>query len=382
MEKKLQSNTGEKNIVNNSKENKPGVENKNESNNGQNSTNPPKPNEPHEKKKRKAFPKERYFMNVIQSYIVRNDFSKIISLSLQYDGSDFDEKDKNEKFLKLLRDRFGLEKYLCMVIKAQQELQRLYLEKKMHKKKGKKFGKSFFASLDPNSSTDVNTVEGFNNAILNNGMIPNVVDGNPDNPDDKNEVTYEDLNREINDILFGNLKKNLTGNNSMAKPVGAETKKPNDISTDNKDQGDYNSIFEKIIDTTDTKAKVNDNSSLFASIPTSNPNTKALSLGLSVHLHKDDANNIYKYYLHHYMNDTVAAYYCSDKKCSGSAKYMVETKKFEIISDHSLPYASHSYISKPFPNDIKLFKEFEIRNYKEAQLFKQSNGKSNISWYN
>jgi len=104
--------------------------------------------------------------------------------------------------------------------------------------------------------------------------------------------------------------------------------------------------------------------------------------GISVHLHKDDRKNIFKYYLHHYMNDGWAAFYCSDKRCTGSAKYNIESKKFEIYSPHSLTYGEHFYVNNPFPNDQRLFKEFQRRNFNEAQLFKQPNGKSNIYWYN
>jgi hypothetical protein len=115
----------------------------------------------------------------------------------------------------------------------------------------------------------------------------------------------------------------------------------------------------------------------------SNPNNPNLSnLGLSVHLHKDENNKIYKYYLHHYMHQGLAAFYCSDKRCSGSARYAIESKKFEISSNHSIPYEKHTYISQPFPNDQRLFKEFAKRYHKEAQLFKQANGRSNIFWYN
>jgi len=111
-------------------------------------------------------------------------------------------------------------------------------------------------------------------------------------------------------------------------------------------------------------------------------NLQAATLGLSVHLHKDKDKHIYKYYLHHHMKEGLAAYYCSDKRCTGSAKYTIDTKNFEIASEHSIPYDKHSYICKPFPNDQRLFREFEKRNYFEAQLFKQANGRSNIFWYN
>ena len=156
----------------------------------------------------------------------------------------------------------------------------------------------------------------------------------------------------------------------------------------NENKNDVNSVYSgndtnSVNDTSDVQSSINSfYSPLNNSLGMSNYNIQAMSLGLSVHLHKDENKNIFKYYLHHYMNESIAAYYCSDKKCSASAKYYIETKKFEIASEHSIPFEKHCYVSKPFPNDQRLFKEFAKRNFSEAQLFKQANKRSNIFWYN
>ena len=50
-------------------------------------------------KKKKYLKKEKYLMYVVQNYIVKYNFKKLIELTLQINYEDFDSKDKNEKFL-------------------------------------------------------------------------------------------------------------------------------------------------------------------------------------------------------------------------------------------------------------------------------------------
>jgi len=67
-------------------------------------------------------------------------------------------------------------------------------------------------------------------------------------------------------------------------------------------------------------------------------------LGLGVHFHKDENDNIYKYCLHHFLGETRAIFYCSDKQCKSIAKYDVESKDFAVTIPHSKPHAQHNYI--------------------------------------
>ena len=460
--------------------------------------------------------------NVIQNYIVKYDFKKLVELSLQVKNSDFHENDRNEKFLKLIRDKFGLEKFMCMLIDGQRDLQKAYFSKKRLKKmppppkstyetnnantitSNKVNTPTKITNNNNNTNTNTNTytntsnnsniivnndISSINKAIINslnaaknnpvkitanlNNMDMNEAELNAnieeilnskitvpipkvDKPDPKvlkekkrlekekekekrerekaleremkerekelkakMKVTYEDLNKEITDILNGTAtkmnkkKENIDGNGGLGalsnsnsniistKPLGVNdnniiTTTTGNISSNNP----YTSIYRNE-NKNDTNSMTGNNDSMsmndfsdiqstssFAplnntlTLPNYNAHAQMMSLGLSVHLHKDDSKRIFKYYLHHIVKEGLAAYYCSDKRCNGSAKYYIDTKKFEISSDHNIQYENHCYVVKPFPNDQRLFKEFAKRNFSESQLIKQNNGRSNIFWYN
>ena len=500
--------------------------------------------------RRKKIKKERYLMNVVQNYIIKNDFRKLIELSLQFNYSDFNENDKNEKFLKVIKDRLGLEKYLCLLIKSMRDLQKTYFENKKIKKplytrptythtqsqnistSSKPNNLSNLANIANNTSILLDAINNANNANISpkskikdydplslpkpnpkpskpkkpekeveldletikniNGLtsldleLNNINSGLDGNSKSKMRITYEDLNKEITDILNGTATKmtkktenSNNQNNEDLNIITTSSKNNNDslfeekfeqlekrdrldkldkisitekseksenfdkfnkfekldksdkfdrFSTfdkfekyDRNDKNDFRNDLSNILNSedgmdteigefqsnnlnsfysqlsnpsTNTNTNTNTNSSILNnhksnhhSKHSSKNNNKDIQMqgsgpGLSVHLHKDSFKRIYKYYMHHYMTEGLAAFYCSDKKCTGTAKYTVESKKFEVASEHSIPYNEHSYISKMVPNDQRLFREFEKRNFSEAQLFKQTNGRSNINWYN
>ena len=260
---------------------------------------------------------------------------------------------------------------------------------------------------DINNEININEIN-----IIDINNANKEISSSQDSGKNKMRITYEDLNKEITDILNGTATKMVkktddadnenqinTSSNQNDEKIEYKYELKNDkndynelksersdykydLKNDrNEVKNDLTSIFSNndaysINDNSETQSNVN---SLFSQ---PSINTSSMSLGLSVHLHKDQFRHIFKYYLHHHMKEGFAAFYCSDKRCTGSAKYTIENKKFEIASDHSIPYENHTYIAKPFPNDQRLFKEFERRNFNEAQLFKQANGRSNIFWYN
>lgn len=107
-------------------------------------------------------------------------------------------------------------------------------------------------------------------------------------------------------------------------------------------------------------------------------------LGLGVHFHKDDEDNIYKYCLHHFLGETRAIFYCSDKQCKSVAKYDVDTKVFTITVEHSKAHSQHNYILN-FDSEKKdkvIFLDFKKKNYKEGQVFRKGEGKRIVQWYN
>ena len=115
-----------------------------------------------------------------------------------------------------------------------------------------------------------------------------------------------------------------------------------------------------------------------------NLNTPSTDLGdLSIHLHKDEEGNIYKYNKKYLCGNNIVAFYCSDKKCCGKGNYNTETMKFEILKEHDLTFEEHNYVkNKERGERFKLIiSEFQKRNCHEAQLFKGENGSQVAKWY-
>ena len=106
-------------------------------------------------------------------------------------------------------------------------------------------------------------------------------------------------------------------------------------------------------------------------------------LGLGVHLHKDSNNNIYKYCLHHFLGETNAIFYCSDKECNSVATYNVDTKAFTITNEHSKEHDQHNYIMhfKNEKRDKLIMVEFEKKPFKDGQVFRRGEGKRIVQWY-
>jgi len=328
--------------------------------------------------------KEIYFMNIIQNYIVKNSFIQLVNKCIKFNDFDFKDDDKNEKMLKLIRERYGLENFLCLIVKSQRNLQKLYFDNKNKKKVVKvapveKKTKIPAQSQKP-PNFDVKNInkefEMMNMAIKmdNDAKKKKEKPKKPEKPE-KPKVSMEDLNKQIDDILIGRMKsflnqyekENTVDSGNDINEINTSSKKKSKKSMN---ENDINSLKKSDIITTSN----NNNNA--------NNDNKDNILGLSVHLHKDENNQIYKYYFHHNIDQGLAGFYCSDKRCSGSGSYNIENKKFVITSEHSIPYDQHAYVIQPLANEQKLFKEFQKRAHKEAQLFKKENGRSNIFWYN
>lgn len=295
---------------------------------------------------------DTYILNIIKNYIVKNSYSKIVKLCISSKDQDFKETDKSEQLLKFIRDKAGYQNLFTYIIKAQKNLQENYFKEKKKSKINNNKTNSIKVEIDESKENLENQENKKNKG--NKETQENKEKNNEEN----NENNIENISMEI-DLTEENQNKNSVKSENEEKEKGKEKEDENE----KKEQTTKKSSF---------YCKTNGNSN----------DCQSMTFGLSVHLHKDENNNIYKYYLHHYMASGLAAYYCSDKKCTASAKYHINNKQFEIASEHSIAYNKHCYISKPFPNDQRLFKEFEKRNFKEAQLFRQANGMSNISWYN
>ena len=106
-------------------------------------------------------------------------------------------------------------------------------------------------------------------------------------------------------------------------------------------------------------------------------------LGLGIHLRKDKDNKIYKYCLHHFLGETNAIFYCSDKECSSVGTYNVDTKLFTITNEHSKTHEQHNYIMnfKNEKRDKLIMVEFEKKPFKDGQVYRRGEGKRIVQWY-
>ena len=361
--------------------------------------------------------KEISIIHSIQNYIIRNSFQKLVKVALQIDEADFDENIKNEKFLKFVRDKLGLDKFLALMIKSQRGLQKFFIKTRKPKRDPHKSNLMYMNRLNNiNNSMSMDVNSNMSNtytysSMTNTNYSSNMTNGlssmnntynlfSKDNSFAKeNGIKYkpmeqksEDLTNEISNLMnANNSKKTPEGNSDNTANING-VNPANENSKNSKNATPKKTKY-KTKDKDDEEMRLKLAQKLQASESNNNMGGNRFNspmnvagfnqnLGLSVHLHKDERKNIFKYYMHHYGQDGIAAFYCSDKRCTGSAKYNIDSKKFEIASEHSIPYNQHCYIFRPFPNDQRLFKEFEKRSFTEAQLFKQPNGRSNIYWYN
>jgi hypothetical protein len=354
--------------------------------------------------KKRNIKKDICVIHSIQNYIIRNNFQKLVKVALQIDDADFDENNKNEKFLKLVREKIGIEKFLALMIKSQRGLQKFFIRTRKPRREPHKSSMNYLSRLNNmngiNNSMNMDITSNMSNTYT---YVSNANTNYTSNMTNSMNNTFNFFAKEDNSIKYKPKTEDLTNDIAMASMLNNKKQEDANDASNTNNEGGKNS---KNVTPKKTKYKTKDkemeeelrmklagkgnemnpngydggnrfNSPMNSMMMNFNPN-----LGLSVHLHKDERKNIFKYYMHHYGQDNSAAFYCSDKRCTGSAKYNIDSKKFEIVSEHSIPYNQHCYIFRPFPNDQRLFKEFEKRSFTEAQLFKQPNGRSNIYWYN
>lgn len=183
-------------------------------------------------------------------------------------------------------------------------------------------------------------------------------------------------------------KENKKDNNhSLSQPapnkIFTSKKQNDDNSINNNDNNNVKNEDDNDEVKIDLEEKTQDNNQK-GNINNNNSSRFRKELGLGVHFHKDDKDNIYKYCLHHFLGETRAIFYCSDKQCKSIAKYDVDTKVFTITVEHSKTHAQHNYILN-FESEKKdkiIFLDFQKKNYKEGQVFRKGEGKRIVQWYN
>ena len=104
------------------------------------------------------------------------------------------------------------------------------------------------------------------------------------------------------------------------------------------------------------------------------------STGLSLHFHKDEMGNVYKYSKHHFFGKEICVFYCCDKECRATANYYMNTLRFVLVNKHNKEYNDHIYVKKP-DRDRKVMDDLKKRPEHEGQMFKRSDGSKLVKWY-
>ena len=104
------------------------------------------------------------------------------------------------------------------------------------------------------------------------------------------------------------------------------------------------------------------------------------STGLSLHFHKDEMGNVYKYSKHHFFGKDICVFYCCDKECRATANYYMNTLRFVLVNKHNKEYNDHIYVKKP-DRDRKVMDDLKKRPEHEGQMFKRSDGSKLVKWY-
>ena len=104
------------------------------------------------------------------------------------------------------------------------------------------------------------------------------------------------------------------------------------------------------------------------------------STGLSLHFHKDEIGNVYKYSKHHFFGKEICVFYCCDKECRATANYYMNTLRFVLVNKHNKEYNDHIYVKKP-DRDRKVMDDLKKRPEHEGQMFKRSDGSKLVKWY-
>ena len=93
------------------------------------------------------------------------------------------------------------------------------------------------------------------------------------------------------------------------------------------------------------------------------------------HYFRDKDGNIYKYEVGFLFRKSII-FRCFDHKCKSKAIFDLSTKKFKVITKHSLRHAEHNYISNFQKNNDSIYKEMVKKKYLDSQVYKE--GKSTI----
>ena len=105
------------------------------------------------------------------------------------------------------------------------------------------------------------------------------------------------------------------------------------------------------------------------------------STGLSLHFHKDEMGNVYKYSKHHFFGKDICVFYCCDKECRATANYYMSNLRFVLVNKHNKEYNDHIYVKKP-DRDRKVMDDMKKRPEHEGQMFKRGDGSKLVKWYN
>jgi len=214
-------------------------------------------------------------------------------------------------------------------------------------------------------------------------ILKNIYQKDSDNKDETSKIEDSDFNKLIETEGKEKLTYMLINMHNSNKAINVEPHFEGGFYTDPK-RGIKISTSQVIISKKPSPKKndVDDTKSIDSTMSRGSSRYRK-ELGLGLHLHKDENNNIYKYCLHHFLGETIAIFYCSDKECKSVANYDVDSKTFTVTVDHSKTHEQHNYIMnfESEKRDKLIVLEFQKKTFKEGQVFRKGEGKRIVQWY-
>ena len=283
--------------------------------------------------------------------------------------SNLNRNDQIEKYIDDLISNMGLLKLSLIIFQ-------IYFETKINSEKQRALNKREDAS-DILIDIDIdNDIPGSNNNMPNN-IYPSNNNNNRTNMNNYQTNNYTSINNnnQISNNNYNPMRNN--NNNDINNIINSE---PNMISniayTDPNETGNERNVSKYFnnnfsYDQKKAEPKKKDTNRLSFSLK---------STGLSLHFHKDEIGNVYKYSKHHFFGKDICVFYCCDKECRATANYYMNTLRFVLVNKHSKEYSEHIFVKKP-DRDRKVMDDLKKRAEHEGQMFKRSDGAKIVKWY-
>jgi len=305
---------------------------------------------------------------ILGKMIEKRGFLSVFNLLTK---SNFNRNDPLEKYIDDLISNMGL-------LKVSLILFQIYFENQINSEKQKALNKREDTSdimIDIDNDYDIpelNNNNMPNNYSSNMNMRMNMNNFQNNNyQTNMNPIPYTSQNYSKNNNNYNQMRGNNNINNIISEPNimgNIPYNNPNMDSNEKNVSNYFNNNFN--YDQKKVESKKKENKSSFS----------LKSTGLSLHFHKDEMGNVYKYSKHHFFGKDICVFYCCDKECRATANYFMNTLRFVLVNKHNKEYNDHIYIQKP-DRDRKVMDDLKKRPEHEGQMFKRPDGSKLVKWY-